>query len=98
MSWGGTDPEVRRLAQERRDACVNQAINSGLKAGAQALVLSGGCFFLLQRYSDTFHKKFPVSTKAAFVVIPAFFLFTMESHLALERCARANAPVYKNAN
>lgn len=64
----GRDPEDLRLAKQRRDECVNEAILTGLGHGVEAGAVSSTCVYLMHKYSDAFRTKFPASAKASFVV------------------------------
>ena len=68
MSLDAIDPALLRLAKQRREACVNEAIFAGCRGGALGLSVSGGLVFLLNKYNGMFRGKFNTSAKAAFVV------------------------------
>jgi hypothetical protein len=72
MSLDAIDPQMQRLAKERREACVNEAIFAGVKGGAMGLSVAGGAVYLLNKYNDVFRGKFNTSAKAAFVVSSRF--------------------------
>jgi hypothetical protein len=86
MSMRGIDARQQEEARRRSQRCVDEALTSASQLAALSLALSGAFVYGLQRWSVQFKNKFGASVKAAFVVMPAFYSFYLESERAVYRC------------
>jgi hypothetical protein len=86
MSVRGIDASQIDDARRRSQRCVDEALASATQLAALSLALSGAFVYGLQRWSPSFKGRFNASVKAAFVVMPAFYSFYLESERAVYRC------------
>lgn len=68
MPLMGRDPAELLAAKERQQACVSEAVRTGVLSGIEGGAVSGACVFALNHYVEFFRTKFPVSAKTSFVV------------------------------
>lgn len=86
MSVRGIDARQQEEARRRSQRCVDEALTSASQLAALSLALSGAFVYGLNKWSPAFKSKFGVSVKTAFVVMPAFYSFYLESERAVYRC------------
>lgn len=86
MSVRGIDARQHEDARRRSQRCVDEALASASQLAALSLALSGAFVYGLNTWSRAFKGKFNASVKAAFVVMPAFYSFYLESERAVYRC------------
>lgn len=67
MPLMGRDPAELLAAKERQQACVSEAVRTGVLSGIEGGAVSGACVFALNHYVEFFRTKFPVSAKTSFV-------------------------------
>lgn len=92
----GIDVQHHREQQQRQKNCTNEAIMSATKSALAALAVTGGLYYLIDRSSEFFRKRFTVGAKASFVAMPAFYVFYLESERAVTRCSQRTTNRYMN--
>jgi hypothetical protein len=97
MSVRGIDASAHEDARRRSQRCVDEALASAAAVSALSLALSGALVAALASWSPAFRAKFNASAKAAFVVMPAFYTFYLESERAVYRChSKADGNAHMN--
>lgn len=76
----------------RNQACLSEAVATGVKTALQSAVLSGAFFYGLNRYSSQYRRRFNTSAKTALFIMPIFYTSWLNIEQAMKGCADKYRP------